>query len=94
MLGKGHVTARVVDPMRRCLGIADEMDAGAIVPDVPEGAQSDRRLRLQEDPGLQYPVDQANPNRARIPMADVRSGHGSRQAMWVQTGRPAFPVPI
>jgi GNAT superfamily N-acetyltransferase len=72
MQGRGLGTALVVDAMRRCLGIADQMGAAAIVLDVLEDAHVDRRWRFYEDLGFRPLGDKANPTRVYIPMADVR----------------------
>lgn len=74
--GQGLGTALVIDAMRRCLGIADQMGAAAIVLDVLENAESDRRWRFYEDLGFRHLGDPANPARAYNAMADVRTTLG------------------
>jgi GNAT superfamily N-acetyltransferase len=73
MQGKGLGTALVVDAMRRCLAIADQMGAAAIVLDVLEDAQSDRRLKFHAGLGFRPLGDPDNRHRVFIPMADVRA---------------------
>lgn len=76
MQGKGLGTALVVDAMKRCLGIADLMGAAAIVLDVLEGENFDRRWKFYADLGFQPLDDPDNPRRVYIPMADVRATLG------------------
>lgn len=76
MQGKGLGTALVVDAMKRCLDIADQMGAAAIVLDVLEDAHFDRRWSFYEDLGFRHLDDSANPTRVYIPMADVRATLG------------------
>lgn len=76
MQGKGLGTALVVDAMRRCLGIAEQMGAAAIVLDVLEDDHFERRSRFYADLGFQSLRDPDNPHRVFIPMADVRATLG------------------
>lgn len=73
MQGKGLGTALVIDAMKRCIGIADQMGAAAIVLDVLEDEHFDRRRRFYEDLGFRPLGDPDNPKRVYIPMADVRA---------------------
>lgn len=76
MQGKGLGTALVVDAMRRCLGIAEQMGAAAIVLDVLEDDHFKRRSRFYADLGFQPLNDPDNPQRVFIPVADVRATLG------------------
>lgn len=76
MQGQGLGTALVVDAMKRCLGIADQMGAAAIVLDVLEDANFERRRSFYADLGFQPLGDPDNPHRVFIPMADVRATLG------------------
>jgi len=76
MQGKGLGTALVVDAMRRCLGIANQMGAAAIVLDVLKDHQFDRRFHFYQDLGFKPLNDPQNPTRVFIPMADVRATLG------------------
>lgn len=76
MQGKGLGTALVVDAMRRCLGIANQMGAAAIVLDVLKDDHFDRRFHFYQDLGFKPLKDPQNPTRFFIPMADVRATLG------------------
>lgn len=76
MQGKGLGTALVVDAMKRCIGIADQMGAAAIVLDVLEDEHFDRRWKFYADLGFQPLDDPENPKRVYIPMMDVRATLG------------------
>ncbi|TVQ37836.1 MAG: GNAT family N-acetyltransferase, partial [Geminicoccaceae bacterium] len=69
-------TALMIDALRRCLAIADQMGAAAIVLDVLPDAQIERRWRFYKDLGFRPLGDQNNPNRAYIPLPDVRTTLG------------------
>ena len=73
MQGKSLGTALVIDAMKRCAGIADQMGAAAIVLDVLDGDQFDRRWKFYVDLGFLPLGDTDNPRRVFIPMADVRA---------------------
>jgi GNAT superfamily N-acetyltransferase len=73
MQGKRLGTALVIDAMERCLGIADQMGAAAIVLDVLDGDHFDRRWKFYADIGFRPLGDPDNPRRVYIPMADVRA---------------------
>ncbi|MBI1393337.1 MAG: GNAT family N-acetyltransferase [Alphaproteobacteria bacterium] len=73
MQGKGLGTALVVDAMRRCLGIADQMGAAAIVLDVLKDEHFERRWYFYEDLGFKPPGDAQNPERVFISLANVRA---------------------
>ena len=76
MQGKRLGTALVIDAMNRCLGIAGQMGAAAIVLDVLEGGHFDRRWEFYADLGFQPLEDPDNPHRVYISMADVRATLG------------------
>jgi len=76
MQGKGLGAALVVDAMTRCLRIADQMGAAAIVLDVLEDAHFDRRQDFYARLGFQPLGDPDNPHRVFISMADVRATLG------------------
>lgn len=73
MQGKGLGTALVIDAMRRCMTIAEQMGAAAIVLDVLRDDHFDRRWRFYEELGFRPLGDPMNPTRVFIPMADVRA---------------------
>lgn len=73
MQGKSVGTALVIDAMKRCAGIADQMGAAAIVLDVLDGDQFDRRWKFYADLGFLPLGGPENPRRVFIPMADVRA---------------------
>lgn len=74
--GKGLGTALVIDAMRRCLDIAEQMGAAAIVLDVLEDDHFDRRWRFYQDLGFRALGDPRNPTRVFIPIADVQATLG------------------
>lgn len=76
MQGQGLGTALVVDAMRRCLDIADQLGAAAIVLDVLDDDHFERRWRFYADLGFLPLGDPRNPRRVYIPMADVRATLG------------------
>ena len=76
MQGKGLGTALVVDAMRRCLGIAEQMGAAAIVLDVLLDEHFERRWNFYEELGFQPLGDPANKQRVFIQMANVRATLG------------------
>lgn len=76
MQGKGLGAGLVVDAMRRCLGIAEQMGAAAIVLDVLEDDHFERRYKFYADLGFQPLRDPDNLHRVFIPMADVRATLG------------------
>jgi len=76
MQSKGLGTALLVDAMKRCIEIADQMGAAAIVLDVLEDKHFDRRWRFYADLGFQPLGDPDNPHRLFIPMSDVRATLG------------------
>jgi hypothetical protein len=65
-------TALLIDAMRRCLGIAGQMGAAAIVLDVLGDADFERRWRFYAGLGFRPLGDPENPRRVFIPMADLR----------------------
>ncbi|WP_114964232.1 GNAT family N-acetyltransferase [Alkalilacustris brevis] len=76
MQGKGLGTALIVDAMQRCLGIADQMGAAAVVLDVLKDDHFDRRWRFYEELGFRPLGDSENPERVFISMANVRATLG------------------
>ncbi len=76
MQGKGLGAALLVDAMKRCVGIADQMGAAAIVLDVLDDAHFERRCKFYANLGFQPLGDPDNPHRVFIPMADVRVSVG------------------
>ncbi len=76
MQGKGLGTALIVDAMRRCLWIADDIGASAIVLDVLNDDHFDRRWRFYEALGFQPLGDPQNSTRVFIPMSHVRATLG------------------
>jgi GNAT superfamily N-acetyltransferase len=76
MQGKGFGTALVVNAMRRCLRIAEEMGAAAIVLDVLKDDRFERRWRFYEQLGFRPLGDPDNAVRVFIPMANVRATLG------------------
>lgn len=73
MQGKSLGTALVIDAMDRCLGIANQIGAAAIILDVLDGDHFDRRWKFYSDLGFRPLGDPGNPRRVFIPMADVRA---------------------
>jgi len=76
MQGQGLGTALLVDAMTRCLGIADQMGAAAIVLDVLKDDHFERRWGFYESLGFKPLGDPDNPQRVYIPMADIRTTLG------------------
>lgn len=74
--GQGLGTALLVDAMTRCLNIAEQMGAAAIVLDVLKDDQFERRLRFYEELGFAPLGDPDNPQRVYIPMVNVRATLG------------------
>lgn len=71
--GKGLGTALVIDAIKRCVVIADQMGAAAIVLDVLRDDHFERRFKFYADLGFQSLQDPDNPTRVYISMADVRA---------------------
>lgn len=78
MQGKGLGTALVIDAMKRCDAISDQMGAAAIVLDVLEDDAFDKRWAFYADLGFGPLGDPANKHRVFISMADVRSTLGAK----------------
>ncbi len=76
MQSKRFGTALLVDAMKRCIGIAEQMGAAAIVLDALEDGHFDRRWKFCAELGFQPLGDPDNPHRVFIPMADVRATLG------------------
>jgi len=72
MQGKRLGTALIVDAMKRCLGIAGQMGAAAIVLDILDGGDFERRWKFYADLGFAPLGDADNPRRVYIPIATVR----------------------
>lgn len=71
--GKRLGTALVIAAKQRCLGIADQIGAAAIVLDVLGGDHFDRGWKFYADLGFLALGDPGDPRRVYIPMADVRA---------------------
>jgi len=78
MQGKGLGTALVVDAIKRCAAIAEQMGAAAVVLDVLKDEHFDRRWKFYADLGFLPLQDPDNPYRVYISMVDVRAtlAHG------------------
>jgi GNAT superfamily N-acetyltransferase len=74
--GKGLGTALVIDAMKRCIDISEQMGAAAIVLDVLQDDHFERRWNFYAELGFQPLGDPDNPHRVFIPMSDVRSTLG------------------
>jgi hypothetical protein len=59
--------------MRRCAAISEQMGAAAIVLDVLDGDNAERRWKFYADLGFRPLGDPHNSRRVFIPMADVRA---------------------
>jgi GNAT superfamily N-acetyltransferase len=71
--GKGIGTALVIDAIKRCAAIAEQMGAAAVVLDVLKDEHFDRRWKFYADLGFLPLLDPDNPNRVYMPMADIRA---------------------
>lgn len=71
--GSGLGTALLIDALKRCIGIAEQMGAAAITLDVLQGDQFDRRWKFYAELGFRSLGDPDNPHRVFIPLADVRA---------------------
>ncbi len=76
MQSKRLGTALLVDAMKRCIGVAEQMGASAIVLDVLENEHFDRRWKFYAELGFQPLGDPDNPHRVFTPMSDVRATLG------------------
>ncbi|MFW5834367.1 MAG: GNAT family N-acetyltransferase [Pseudomonadota bacterium] len=74
--GQGLGTALMIDAMRRCLAISDQIGAAAIVLDVLTDAHVQRRWNFTTNLGFRPLHDPDNPNRAFLPLADARATLG------------------
>ena len=74
--GKGYGTALMIDAMKRCLGISEQMGAAAIILDVLEDEAFERRRQFYAELGFRSLNDHENPTRVYVPMADVSSTIG------------------
>lgn len=74
--GMGLGTALVIDALKRCLGISDQIGAAAITLDVLQDDHFDRRWKFYAELGFKPLGDPDNPNRVFIPMADIRASFG------------------
>ncbi len=72
MQGKGLGTALLIDAMKRCVRISEEMGAAAIVLDVLRDDAFERRWRFYEGLGFRALGDVGNPGRMFVGMGDVR----------------------
>lgn len=76
MQGRGLGTALVMDAIKRCAAIAEQMGAAAIVLDVLRDDHFERRWKFYAELGFQSLQDPDNPTRVYIPMVDVRATLG------------------
>jgi GNAT superfamily N-acetyltransferase len=76
MQGKGLGTALVVDALKRCIGISDQIGAAAVVLDVKDGDNFDRRWQFYAGLGFRPLGDPENPRRVYMPMVDARATLG------------------
>jgi GNAT superfamily N-acetyltransferase len=74
--GMGLGTALVIDALKRCLGISEQMGAAAITLDVLEDDHFDHRWKFYAGLGFTPLGDPDNPHRVFIPMADIRASLG------------------
>jgi len=74
--GKGLGTALVIDAIKRCVLIAEQMGAAAIVLDVLKDDHYERRSKFYDDLGFASLQDPDNPTRVYISMADARATLG------------------
>lgn len=79
MQGERLGTALFIDALERCLGIADQMGAAAIVLDVLDGGHFARRWKFYADLGFVPLSDPDTPGRVYIPVEDVRVNLIKRQ---------------
>ena len=70
--GSGLGTALLIDVMRRCGNIANQMGVAAIVLDVLKDAVFERRWAFYTRLGFQSLYDAENPTRVFVSLADVR----------------------
>lgn len=73
MQGRRLGTALLIDAMRRCVGIADQMGAAGIVLDVLGDGEFECRWKFYAELGFQPMCDPDNPRRVYSQMSDVRS---------------------
>ena len=76
MQGKGYGTALMIDAMKHCLGISEQMGAAAIILDVLEDEAFERRWQFYAELGFRSLNDHENPKRVYIQTADVSSTFG------------------
>ena len=62
--------------MKRCIGVADQMGAAAIILDVLEDKHFDRRWNFYAELGFQPPGDPDNLHRVFVPRSDVQATLG------------------
>lgn len=74
--GLGLGSALVIDALKRCLGIFEQMGAAAITLDVLQDDHFDRGWKFYAGLGFKPLGDPDNPNRVFIPMADSRATFG------------------
>ena len=73
---KGYGTALMIDAMKCCLGISEQMGTAAIILDVMAGEAFERRWQFCAELGFRSLNDHENPKRVYIQMADVSSTIG------------------
>lgn len=76
MQGRGLGTALMIDAMKRCLSISEQMGAAAIVLDVLKDENFHRRQAFYEQLGFLPMGDPDMPHRCFIPMSEVRATLG------------------
>lgn len=76
--GKGFGTALVIDAMKRCLALSEQMGAAAIVLDVLEDEAFEKRWAFYEHLGFNPLQDPDNKHRVYISMADARATFGAK----------------
>jgi len=76
--GQGFGTALVIDAMKRCAKLSEQMGAAAIVLDVLEDAAFDKRWAFYAELGFEPLGDPDNKHRVYISMADVRATLGTK----------------
>lgn len=74
--GRGLGTALMIDAMKRCLSISEQMGAAAIVLDVLRNALFERRRDFCEQLGFRPLGDPDMPHRYFIPMQDLKATLG------------------
>lgn len=71
--GRGLGSALLVDALRRCQAVSEQMGAAAVVLDVLQDAETERRWAFYRNLGFRSLKDPDNPARVFMPMADIRA---------------------